>query len=265
MLRREYKYLIPSAYLDDLRSEFLPFVEHDKYSLSRPNYEYTIRSIYYDTRKLTFYHEKLEGVKNRKKLRIRGYNEFSENSIVLLEIKRRLNDFIDKNRAIMNYRDLNVLFETCDIEQYVTCKDENNLNDAKRFFYNYTKKSLMPISLVVYDREAFFSKFNPNIRITFDKNLRYKSFPVFADLFDENGLKPTEIMSRNFLLEMKFHNGYPEAFQKIINKFKLKRMPFSKYEVCVTADESFNAVIKNNRFILSNPVWNPQVYFKDAV
>lgn len=265
MLRREYKYLVPSVYLDDLRSEFLPFVEHDKYSLTRPNHEYTIRSIYYDTRKLTFYHEKLEGVKNRKKLRIRGYNEFSEDSIILLEIKRRLNDFIDKNRAIMRYRDLDALLVSLDIEQYVFGKDENNLNDARRFFYNYTKKCLMPISLVVYDREAFFSKFNPHIRITFDKNLRYKSFPVIADLFNESGLKPAEIMSRNFLLEMKFHNGYPEVFQKIINKFKLKRIPFSKYEACINADDSFNVVIKNSRFILSNPVWNTEVYFRDAV
>lgn len=265
MLRREYKYLVPTVYLNDLRSEFMPFVKLDKYSFIRPNNEYTIRSIYFDTRKLDFYYEKVEGVKNRKKLRIRGYNELSDNSIVLLEIKRRLNDLIDKNRALMLYRDLNVLFGTGDIENYIPSSKKNNLEDAKRFFYNFTRKSLIPISLVVYEREAYFSKFNSDIRITFDKNLRYKSFPVFEDLFDECGLKKTTVMMKNFLLEMKFYKGFPEVLQKIINKFKLERVSFSKYETCINSDEIFQAGINKKRFIFSNPMWDTQIYLKDAV
>lgn len=263
MLRREYKYLVPLNLIDELRNEFMPYLELDNYSLIRPNKQYTVRSIYFDTHHLDYYHEKLDGLKNRKKIRIRGYNELTDKSIAVLEIKRKIGDFIDKTRSLFFYQDLYELLCSGNIEEFILSKDKLNIEEAKRFFFHVTKNIVIPTSLVVYDREAFFSKFDSNIRITFDKNLRYKSFPKLADLYEDHILKPA--MTKVFLLEMKFYRGYPEPFQRIINKFKLKRISYSKYVTCIDTDNSFHIIINNNRYLFSKPVWKGRLYSKEVV
>ncbi|MCX6151170.1 MAG: polyphosphate polymerase domain-containing protein [Ignavibacteriales bacterium] len=263
MLRREYKYLAPKEILDDLRSELEPYVQLDKYANIRPQKEYTVRSIYYDTLRLDYYHEKIEGLKNRKKIRIRGYNEMNSSNIIYLEIKRKLENYIDKHRSPLLYENLEELFYTGDIDRYIILKDSDAIDNAKRFFFHIHKNLLRPVTLVVYNREAFFSKFDSNIRITFDKNLRYHSFPTFASLYDESILKPA--MPKHFVFEIKFYKGYSEHIQDIINRLGLLRLAVSKYQICIDADKQFGSAVNSRKFVFTNPVWNQQVYRKEAV
>ncbi len=263
MLRREFKYLVPNKLVDDLREELYPFVELDKYASMRPQKQYTVRSIYYDTLNLEYYLEKIEGLKTRKKIRIRGYNEQCEDSLVFLEIKRKLENFIDKHRSLLYYKHLDDIFYTGDIESYIIQKNDDSLDNAKRFFYHVNRKLLKPVSLVVYDREAFFSKFDSNIRITFDKNLRFSSLPSFSSLYDESILKPA--LPNQFVFEIKFYMGFAEHFQKIINKFQLTRLAVSKYSICVDADKGLKSLTNNKFFAFSNPVWKEQIYRKEAI
>src|SRR5699024_6341318 len=64
-------------------------------------------SVYYDTSRLRFYFEKIEGLKFRRKLRIRRYGETGEaadeNSPVSVEIKQRVNRVTQKRRVILPY------------------------------------------------------------------------------------------------------------------------------------------------------------------
>jgi len=263
LLRREYKYLVPNKYLNDIRDELLPYVELDSYASRCSNNQYTVRSIYYDSINLDYYHEKIEGLKVRKKLRIRGYNEFKEDNIVFLEIKRKRENFIDKHRSKIYYKNLDDIFYTGDLESYIIQDSDDSINNAQRFFFHVNKKLLRPISLVVYDREAFFSKFNTNCRITFDKNLRYYSLPLFADLYDENILKPA--IKNQFVFEIKFYQGFPEHFRMIINKFQLTRLAVSKYSICIDADKELRPLSGNKFFAFSNPIWKEQISRKEAI
>ena len=263
MLRREYKFLAPVDILDDLRSEMEPYVELDKFAAARPNKEYTVRSIYFDSLNLDFYFEKIEGIKNRNKIRIRCYNELNNKNIAFLEIKRRLENFIDKHRSKTVYENLDDLFYTGDIDSYILQKDYDSMDNAKRFFFQVNKKFLRPISLVVYDREAFFSKFDSNIRITFDKNLRFLSFPDFTSFYNDEALRPA--LTKHFVLEIKFYKGYSEHIQKIINKFSLQRMAISKYQICVDAGKILTSSRNSKKFAFVNPVWKKQIYCKEAI
>jgi hypothetical protein len=263
MLRREYKYLAPVGIIDDLRSALEPYVELDKYAINRPLKEYTVRSIYFDSLNMDFYYEKIEGIKNRNKIRIRCYNELNNKNVAFLEIKRRLENFIDKHRSLTIYENLDDLFYTGDIDSYIIQKDYDSMDNAKRFFFQVNKKFLRPVSLVVYDREAFFSKFDSNIRITFDKNLRCLSFPDFSSFYNDESLKPA--MIKYFVLEIKFYNGYSEHIQKIINRFNLQRMAISKYQICVDAGKIITSSRNIKKFAFVNPVWKKQIYCKEAI
>ena len=237
-MRLEYKFLIPANRVNELRESFRPFVFIDEYAEREKNKEYTVRSIYYDTMRLDDYRDKLAGLKLRKKLRVRGYNEKNIDSIAFLEVKRKFENYVSKNRAPLLYTNLDLLLYSCDCEKYLLNKKNllDTKNDAKKFFYLYRMKNCAPVVLITYDREAYFSKNDSTLRITLDKNLRSKPLPLSTDLYDDAGLKSA--MPGNSILEVKFFNGFPSWLQKIVSRFELNRRAISKYTICV--DDNYN-------------------------
>lgn len=263
MLKREYKYLVPNEMIDELRREMEPFLELDKYASICPKKEYTVRSIYYDTQNLDFYYEKLNGIKNRKKLRIRGYNELGIKSIIFLEIKCKFENFTHKYRSMLNYENLSDLLFTGDLQSYIILKGDESIENAGRFLFHLKKKRLKPVSLVTYDREAFLSRFDSNFRITFDKNLRYSSFPSIEKLYWEDILK--KAMKKHFILEIKFYRGYSEHLLKIIQQFNLARLSVSKYQICVDAEKYNERSNCNKSSFFSAPLWREPNYCREAI
>ncbi|MBN1299984.1 MAG: polyphosphate polymerase domain-containing protein [Melioribacteraceae bacterium] len=248
-MRLEYKYLVSSNRLADLRKALLPFVEYDSQYNDSP--EYTVRSIYFDTSRLKYYHEKINGIQVRKKLRIRGYNAPEDESVIFLEIKRKYENYINKNRSALKLYNLSELIRTKDIESYVLKENgfADSVRDAEYFLHHIYKRSLKPIILIVYDREAFFSKFDPRLRITLDKNLRYLMFPSLDMLYSEQDL--CGIFTNNFILEIKFSNGFPKWLQNLLSKFNLSRRALSKYTMCLENEKIINPANRRSLIGLS--------------
>jgi len=240
-MRLEYKYLVPINKINLLRKAFANYTIKDSYHLGQN--DYTVRSIYFDTSDMRFYHEKIDGIKERKKLRIRGYNELSDESIIFLEIKRKNESFISKNRSPLFLNNLHSLFESKDLNSYIIEAERNEtaVEDARKFFHYMSKMSLHPVILIVYEREAYFSKFNNDLRLTFDKNLRYMLFPSMNDFGDES--KMQYIMPSDFILEVKFSAGLPYWLQRIISEMNLSRLALSKYAMCIEKEKkSFSRI-----------------------
>jgi len=229
--KQEYKYLVPNTLLDAVRSDMMPFLKRDPYT--EENGEYLVRSIYYDTPRLNCYVEKIEGLKVRRKYRVRGYNSGSKNGLVFLEIKRKYGSYISKNRSPLKKNNLENIFSDPDIERNILSLSNNGIEkeDAQRFFYHYYRHGLRPIILVVYDREAYLSKFASTLRITLDKNLRSVASPSLNQLWTNEGMRYA--MSRYFIMEVKFHTGLPDWLRAMITKYRLPRMALSKYTICI--------------------------------
>ncbi len=240
-MRNEYKYLIPNNLLEKFKSEITPFLQLDKYADKRKEKEYTVRSIYLDSVNLNFYHEKIEGLRDRKKLRVRGYNNIIKDINVFLEIKRKYGSKVLKNRAPLLFDNLSKLLASGNLEKYILSNNESSdkIKDGSRFFHHLHRKSLVPTVLVVYDREAYLSKFNRDLRITLDKNLRYNTFPSYEHLFDNEMLKVA--LPNNFIVEVKFSHGFPNWLQKIIQRYEVSRMALSKYTICLDAEKHLRA------------------------
>ena len=209
MDRLEYKYLVSTEYMARLRKRLSPFVEMDQHASRGGATEYTVRSIYFDTLALDYYHQKEAGLKNRRKIRIRGYGAQEEDSTVFLEIKRKDNMAIDKKRIPVRFDQLDKLFTTRDIEHYTSGNGSHRkaVEDAQQFFYHMFRYSLHPVILVTYDREAFYCKFDTSVRITFDKDLRSLAYPAIGNLFDEG--KALYAMPGYFIVELKFNHRFP--------------------------------------------------------
>jgi hypothetical protein len=232
-MRFEHKFLVPKWYAAELRERILPFVVPDPHGCRGEITGYTVRSIYYDTCDFEYYHEKLSGLKVRKKLRLRGYDDRCEDGVVFLEIKRKEDGAVSKNRAPVAYDSVNDLFRTGDIERYVSedCGYPLARENAGRFLYHYHRSRLRPVVLVVYRREAYHGRFDRMLRITFDSELRSIVQPSIGDLFSEEGIVRTSPEVK--ILEVKFNGQFPNWLSTILRLYGLQRQAFSKYCVCL--------------------------------
>ena len=233
----EYKFLVPTNRLDSLRADIKPFVKLDPFAEKGDANEYTVRSIYFDTSGLECFSEKIEGIKIRKKFRLRGYNTKSDESVLFWEIKRKYNNYIDKNRAPFLYKNLESVIGDKKLKKgIISSGNGKEVADAKRFLYNYYRKGLRPVVLVIYDREAFHSKFDPSFRVTFDKNLRSSLLPSIKDLYNNNHIKFG--MPGYFIFEVKFFRGMPSWIINILKKYELNRRALSKYTICLDSHKA---------------------------
>jgi SPX domain protein involved in polyphosphate accumulation len=234
--RLEYKYLVPINLVQKIRQDIKPYVTLDPYASEQPNKEYTIHSIYLDTKNLDCYKDKVEGIKVRKKYRLRTYNDIENENVVFLEIKRKYNNHVFKNRAPLLRKNLANFLATKDFNFILPSHGNGSIkDDAKRFLYNYFRKGLEPSILIDYDREAFVGKFNNSMRITFDKNIRSA---LWSSLEFQNNIILKPVMTKFFILEIKFKTGLPNWFKAIVHKYNLQRQALSKYVMSIDAHGS---------------------------
>lgn len=236
--RLEYKYLVPSVLLDTIRTEITPFVDVDAFAEPLGQRGYTVRSVYYDTRRMMCYHEKIEGLSTRKKFRIRGYDLPIEDTLVFLEIKRKRINYIAKSRAALRWEKVHAVLESHHPERLLRSMHGNCLGNAESFLYYYHLLCLKPTVLVVYDREAFQGHFDNSLRITFDKNLRSAPFPALDALFSR-ALLPIALRE-HFILEVKFYGGLPLWLRSLTERYQLPRMALSKYTICLDSHRQYH-------------------------
>ena len=219
-LRHELKYHITPAEMTVLRGVLRPLMQLDPNGNERN--EYHIRSLYFDTINDDALEEKIVGVGNRKKYRIRIYN-FSDR-VIKLECKSKYGDLISK-QSVTIPRDL--------AEQLIAGDPEGLQRMRHPLFHDVFREMrtrlLRPAVIVDYVREAYIHPAE-EVRITFDKQLRtglYSSdmfnpslptYPVFDD--------PVEI------LEVKFDEFLPSYLQGVLSGITAQRSAVSKYVWC---------------------------------
>ena len=219
-LRHELKYFITPAEMNVLRGVLTPVMQLDPNG--NENNEYHIRSLYFDTINDDALEEKIAGVGNRKKYRIRIYN-FSD-KVIKLECKSKYGDLISK-QSVTIPRDLCEQLIAGDPEGLQRMRHPL-LHDVYR---EMKTRLLRPAVIVDYTREAYIHPAE-EVRITFDKQLRsglyshdmfnrmVPTYPVFDD--------PVEI------LEVKYDEFLPSYIQSILSGITAQRSAISKYTWC---------------------------------
>lgn len=188
------------------------------------NNNYAIRSLYFDTIFNDAYYDKLNGVRDRNKYRIRIYN-YSD-KIIKMECKTKLQSLISK-RSISIPR---ALAEQLIIGDASNLEKTNSglLHDVYR---EMTLNFLKPVVIVDYVREAYLHPAE-DVRITFDKSLKtaYKNYDLF------NPFVPTIpcFADKKIILEIKYNRILPPYISNIINFYVqgAPQLAISKYTIC---------------------------------
>lgn len=219
-LRHELKYLITPAELSVLRGVLKPVMQLDPNG--DENNEYIIRSLYFDTINDDALEEKIAGVGNRKKYRIRIYN-FSD-KVIKLECKSKYGDLISK-QSVSIPRDLAEQLIAGDPEGLQRMRHPL-LHDMYR---EMRTRLLRPAVIVDYIREAYIHPAE-EVRITFDKQLRTGLYS--KDLFNPN-LPTYPVFDEPVeVLEVKYDEFLPTYMQAILSGVTAQRSAVSKYCWC---------------------------------
>lgn len=215
--RNEIKYLINYKSYLLLRARIKNALQHDPHSK-----EYNIRSLYFDDVNESAFNDRLDGINEREKYRIRIY-DFSS-SIIKLEKKARTGQFVYKEAASISKELLKgILNQTCSQEDFM----ESKL--LTEFYTKLRKDVLRPSVIVEYYREAYVSSIQ-NTRITFDKALKcsMNSYDLFDRGYSSRSLLPQDTM----ILEVKFDRFLPEYIREFLQISSSNRMSISKYVLC---------------------------------
>lgn len=216
--RYEFKYRLPRGMAAAVRSCVVPHLPHDLYSQPAPDHHYDIVSLYLDSADLRLCRESLEGHKNRFKLRIRGYDDDSDHP-VFLELKRRINTVIMKDRVATSRRTLADL---------ATAQGRCIFDDGARQFGLYLQcLAAQPQTLVRYRREAFEGQGPSRVRITFDRGLSCRRTQDWTVSLGGCGWR--SVLGDEVVMEIKFDGRFPVWLQALVRRFQLQARSVSKY------------------------------------
>ncbi len=233
--RNEIKYFIEPAMVQALLDYSRAHIIHDEYALKMPDFRYTVRSLYYDSPNLDFYWEKIDGLKVRRKLRIRTYNTRDENSVAFLEIKRRYGTAVVKERAKYSFDEIARLMSS---PEHIWLSYQESTDGSLvlgKWIDNIIRWNLEPTMLVVYEREAYVGRFKDenNTRLTIDYDVRVRVTDSVDHMFAEENL--THVVSNLCILELKYNQFMPKWMRGLVQEFGLTQRSISKY--CMGIDE----------------------------
>ena len=210
--RVEYKYLIDENQYNDLLDEIRLHLKSDKHGMT------TIQSLYFDTDNYLLIRRSIEKPKYKEKIRLRSYGLADDDKKVFLELKKKANGVVYKRRISTKERDAFSFILSGKLP------DSSQITKEIDYFIKMYS-SLEPSMLVLYDRTAFVDP-NSNLRITFDRNVRYRTerLNLHSDLDGKLILKNGEI-----LMEVKSDYAIPLWFVKKLSQNRVYKRSFSKY------------------------------------
>ncbi len=220
--RFELKYLLTSSQTKAFREDLVQHADLDAHA--GPAGSYPLASLYYDTVDHRFYWEKLDGIKFRRKLRIRSYDPSPEPSTpVFVEIKQRVNRVTQKRRIVTALADALALCGSGLIPKHDPT-DAATYDEIAAMTLYY---DLVPTVVTLYQREAFVGREpDPGLRVTFDKDIRYRASDL--DLTSPGPGRPA-LNPTWQVMEVKVNDRIPFWLTELVARHDCELIRISKY------------------------------------
>jgi hypothetical protein len=222
--RFELKYIVTTRDFEQLRDEIAAYMVRDPYAADDGRYMLT--SLYYDTPARDCFWAKLDGLRFRRKLRIRHYEQqaaLADDTPVFVEIKQRVDRVTQKRRAVLPYADA---IDLCDERMIPNheARDESVVHEA---FELVVRHNLEPACITTYQREPWIGgDYDPGLRLTIDFDLRYR----VHDLGLDSKHPGRHMFPVHFaVLEIKANDRVPYWLTHLVARNNLQLTRMSKY------------------------------------
>lgn len=179
----------------------------------------TICSLYLDTPDHLIIRNSIIARTYKEKLRLRSYGTPTMDDLVFLEIKKKFKRVVYKRRERMTLREAMAYIEHG--EKPCDSQIMREIDYAMHFY-----RSPKPMMLIAYEREAYFDAENPDLRITFDTNVRARD----TDCRLENGSHGEYLLPEDvILMEIKTGGAMPVWLAGALSQCGILPGRFSKY------------------------------------
>ena len=216
--RHEWKHEISLSDMITIRQRMRAIAKPDEHAVDG---KYQIRSLYFDTPSDKALREKLDGVNQREKFRIRYYND--NLSVIHLEKKSKLGGLGNKQMCSLTREEAQAI-----VDGNLGWMLHSNRPLVQELYTKMTLQGLRPKTIVDYIREPFV--YGPgNIRVTLDYDIR-------------TGLDCVDFLNRNcvmipagdapIILEVKWDNFLPSIIRSAVQLPNRRTGAFSKYAAC---------------------------------
>lgn len=219
MYRKEYKFFINSYQKKLMAIKLNNLCQRD--SFSDADGGYVVSSLYFDDYNQSAFYDKVNGIKDRKKFRIRVYNH--QTDVIKFERKIKRAYVTEKSYIPISQKEYEAL-----VSGEVNFLRQKNHVVANDFFLNYRTKLFRPSVVVEYRREAFIYRYG-DVRICFDYHLKAGVFQ--KDLFS-NAYMVSALPQDQIILEVKYSGYIPDIIRNIIQTSNLQWQSNSKYAKC---------------------------------
>lgn len=216
-MRQEIKFVVPVDRGAEFMARCRDHCEFDKHTDDRGGYQ--VLSIYYDSPRHRFYWDREESVGFRRKVRFRAYQCSGQVTALVLEIKERHKNLVNKKRIVIPATGLplggtelsNVLglFPDSEAKREVT--------------FLYERLALRPAVAINYYRTTLVGRYDPNLRITLDSHL------VSGDPGSFNSDCVPFIRPDLSILEVKASTSIPAWLHHSMLEYGFSRVRYSKY------------------------------------
>ena len=211
--RVEKKYLLTAEQKESLMEVIAPHLAPDPFPHA------TICSLYLDTPDYRIIRHSREAVNYKEKLRLRSYGTPSDDDTVFLELKKKFDGVVYKRRVSMTLRQ--ALDYLAGGPAPVDSQIMREIDYAMQFYGNP-----VPAMFVAYERDAWFAKEDPQVRITFDSAARYRENAL--DL--RRGSGGTLLLDSDIcILEVKTTGAMPLWLAHALTRCHILPGSFSKY------------------------------------
>jgi hypothetical protein len=225
--RFELKYLIQEGITGRIRDFLSSYLDLDEYGVGKPNFAYPVHSLYLDSDLLTTFHSSINGTKNRFKLRLRYYDNRAD-SPIFFEIKGRVDNTILKERCGVRRSAVPLVIsgQMPEPDQFVT-REPRHFASLEKFIGLMQHLKARPKAHNNYTREAWVSRHDNSIRVTFDRGIQIE--PSFRSKAVTTLANPARVFPEFVILELKFTSRFPNWFADLVRRFNLMQASSSKY------------------------------------
>lgn len=212
--RWELKYLVDSRQRAMLEQAFERRIRPDSHG------ESCISNIYYDTPDYRLIRQSLEKPVYKEKLRLRSYGRVQPQDEVFLELKKKYKGVVYKRRiSLSNWEAENYMSGNLQLTEDSQIGRE--IDYFKRYYGN-----LQPAVYLCYDRCAYYSTEDFNLRATFDRRIRWRQedMSLTAPAGGQHLLLPHQS-----LFEIKTASSIPLWLVEVLEAGEIRQNSFSKY------------------------------------
>ena len=189
-----------------------------------PDGSYFIRSLYFDDSDHTAYREKVDGVRDRIKYRIRYYN--GDDRVIFLEKKTKEGDMTGKDSVRLTRSEAEAFLRG----DPGLSRMEGLAGELGRL----RRRGWSPAVIVDYDRYAFTYPAG-NVRVTLDCAVR--TCPFQTELFNDRLLTLPVLDEGEAVLEVKYDAFLPAPVRELLQGVPKQRCAVSKFARCLSIIE----------------------------